>query len=479
MADKTADTKADVGKLDRAQLLGLVAMALGVLVIANDFTALSVALPAIEKDFGVSVTTAQWVINGYAMVFGVLIVTGGRLADMFGRRFIFFVGSAIFAGFSFIGGFSPDVWVLLASRFLMGIGGAMMWPAILGMTYGLLPKGKEGLAGGIILGAAGFGNAVGPLLGGVLTDFASWRWIFFLNLPIAAFGVLVTWLVVPAEAAAEHDHKIDYGGIAVLSAGLLALLLALDEGTSVGWFDVKIVGLFVVAVLALVGFVLVERRSGEHALVPSDVLQNREFAAASLATLLMSALFFAALLYLPQFMMKRLDYSAIGAGAGLLPMMGVFAVTSFVAGPLYNRLGGKIVVTSGALALTAGMFLLSVIATDSPYTVLIPGMAVLGLGVGLFYSSITTAAITALDKSRSSLAGAIVYMAQIAGGSIGLGLNTAIVVSGSTLAGGVSTAFFIDGCLAVGGFLVVLFFVGGKVDKEQLEAAIHRHRAHG
>jgi len=232
-------------------------------------------------------------------------------------------------------------------------------------------------------------------------------------------------------------------------------------------------------VLALVGFVLVERRAGTHALVPSDVLENREFAAAALAVLLMSALFFAALLYLPQFMMKRLDYSAIGAGAGLLPMMGVFAVTSFVAGPLYNRLGGKIVVTTGALALTAGMFLLSIIATDSPYTVLIPGMAVLGLGVGLFYSSITTAAITALDKSRSSLAGAIVYMAQIAGGSIGLGLNTAIVVSGSTLADGISTAFFIDGCLAVGGFLVVLFFVGGKVDKEQLGAAIHRHRAHG
>lgn len=460
-------------------MLGLAAMAVGVFIIANDFTALSVAIPAIEKDFGVDLATAQWVINGYAMVFGVLIVTGGRLADMFGRKLIFFIGAAIFAFFSFLGGLAPDVWVLLASRFLMGVGGAMMWPAILGMTYGLLPEDKKGLAGGIILGAAGFGNAVGPLLGGTLTDLLSWRWIFYLNLPIAAFGVLVTWLVIPKETTAEAEHKIDYGGIVVLSAGLVALLLALDEGTSIGWLDVRIIGLFVVAVLALTGFVLVERRAGSHALVPSDVLRNREFSAAALAVLLMSAIFFAALLYLPQFMMKHLGYSAIEAGAGLLPMMGVFAVTSFIAGPLYNRLGPKIVVTGGAAALVAGMFLLSVIAENSGYEVLIPGMAILGVGVGLFYSSVTTAAITSLDKSRSSLAGAIVYMAQIAGGSIGLGFNTAIVVGASSLAAGVSTAFFVNGCLAVCGLLIVLFFVGGKVDRADIEDLIHRHRAHG
>lgn len=478
MADNPKAATEERG-LTKAEILGLAAMAVGVFIIANDFTALSVAIPAIEKDLSVDLSTAQWVINGYALVFGVLIVTGGRLADMFGRKRVFFIGAAIFAAFSFLGGLAPNVWVLLAARFLMGVGGAMMWPAILGMTYGLLPDSKKGLAGGIILGAAGFGNAVGPLLGGTLTDLASWRWIFFLNVPIAAFGVLVTWMVIPKEKTPEGERQIDYGGIAVLSAGLIALLLALDEGTALGWLDVRIIGLFVVAVLALTGFVLVERRAGSHALVPSDVLENRQFAAAALAVLLMSALFFAALLYLPQFMMKRLDFSAIQAGAGLLPMMGVFAITSFIAGPLYNRLGPKIVVTTGAVALTIGMFLLSSIAENSDYTVLIPGMAVLGVGVGLFYSSITTAAITALDKSRSSLAGAIVYMSQIAGGSIGLGLNTAIVVSGSSLAEGVSTAFFVNGILAFVGLLVVLFFVGGKIDRARLAEMIHHHRAHG
>ncbi|MCB1494287.1 MAG: MFS transporter [Bauldia sp.] len=479
MADKALPDKQRGETLGKAEMLGLAAMAVGVFIVANDFTALSVAIPAIEKDFGIDLTTAQWVINGYAMVFGVLIVTGGRLADMFGRRRIFFIGALVFAVASTLGGFAPNVWVLLAARFVMGIGGAMMWPAILGMTYGLLPDGKKGLAGGTIMGAAGFGNAVGPLIGGTLTDTLSWRGIFFLNLPIAVFGIFVTWRVVAADRVGAGERKIDYGGIAVLSAGLIALLLALDEGTDIGWLDVRIIGLFVVAALALVGFALVEHRAGEHALVPRDVLDNREFAAAALATLLMSALFFAALLYLPQFMMKRLDYSAIEAGAGLLPMMGVFAVTSFIAGPLYNRLGPKIVVTAGAAALAAGMFLLSRIAETSPFTELIPGMAVLGVGVGLFYSSITTAGISALDKSRSSLAGAIIYMAQIAGGSIGLGLNTAIVVSNPVLADGISIAFFVDGCLAIGGLLVVLFFVGGRIDGERLEEMVHYHRAHG
>ena len=142
---------ADDDRLDKSTILGLVAMALAVLVVANDFTALSVALPAMERDFDSDVTTAQWVINGYALVFGVLIVTGGRLADMFGRRQIFFLGAGIFAVFSVVGGFAPNIVVLLTCRALMGVGGAMMWPAILGMTYALLPSSKAGLAGGLIL----------------------------------------------------------------------------------------------------------------------------------------------------------------------------------------------------------------------------------------------------------------------------------------------------------------------------------------
>ena len=222
-----------------------------------------------------------------------------------------------------------------------------------------------------------------------------------------------------------------------------------------------------------------EQRAGTRALVPDDVMRNTGFAAAALATLMMSAIFFAALLYLPQFMSKVLKFSAVGSGAGLLPVMGTFAVTSFVAGRLYARLGPKVSVTGGALFLTAGMFLLSRITPTTTYNDLIFGMFVLGIGVGLFYSSITTAAITALDGSRASLGGAIVYMAQIAGGSVGLAANTAIVLSASDLAEGIHIAFLADAILALCGAVVALLFIGGTLDQAKLEAAWpHRHRAH-
>src|SRR3954465_12504347 len=198
--EAAAITKAEDDKLDRSTILALIAMALAVLIVANDFTAFSVALPEMEKDLNSDLSTIQWVVNAYGLVFGVMIVTGGRLADMFGRRNIFFAGAGIFAGFSLLGGVGQsDIWVIVC-RALMGIGGAMMWPAILGMTYAVLPESKAGLAGGLILGAAGFGNAVGPRLGGLLTDELSWRWIFFLNLPIAAFAVAATLLAIKPEA---------------------------------------------------------------------------------------------------------------------------------------------------------------------------------------------------------------------------------------------------------------------------------------
>ncbi len=419
-----------MGGLERGTLLALGAMALAVFVIANDITALSVALPEIENDFDSDVSTVQWVINAYALVFGVLIVTGGRLADMFGRRRLFFIGAGIFAVFSLLAGVAQDVWWLIGCRALMGIGGAIMWPAVLGMTYDALPADKAGLAGGLIIGVAGFGNAAGPLLGGFLTDALSWRWVLFLNLPIAAIACFATWRAIPPGTPTGRD-RIDYPGIATLTVGLVALLIALDQVTDWGWTDPRILGLFAVCVLMLLAFGLVERRAGTWALIPRDVIGNPGFRAACIATLMMSAVFFAALLFLPQFFQKILGDSPLEAGAGLLPMMAVFAVTSFVAGGLYNRLGPKLIVSAGATCLTLGAFLISLIERDSGYGALVPGMVVLGIGVGLFYSSITTAAVTALDPSRSSLAGGIVYMFQVAGGSIGLGLTTTVFVTAS------------------------------------------------
>jgi EmrB/QacA subfamily drug resistance transporter len=406
-------------------------MAISVFVIANDVTALSVALPQIEKDFDTDVSTVQWVINAYALVFGVLIVSGGRLADMLGRRRVFFIGAAIFAAFSLLAGAAQDELWLIACRALMGIGGALMWPAVLGMTYDILPTERAALAGALIIGSAGFGNAAGPLIGGVLTDALSWRWIMFANVPIAALACLVTWRYVRESRGDEADERLDYLGVATLSTGLVALLLALDQVTDWGWTDPRVLALFGACVVLLAAFAIVERRVGARALIPRDVIANRDFRSACLATLLMSAVFFAVLLYLPQFMQKILGWNPLEAGLGLLPLMGVFALSSFAAGPLYEHLGAKRVVSAGAACLALGTLLISLIERDSGWGALVPGMVVIGLGVGLFYSSITTAAVTAVDPSRSSLAGGIVYMFQVAGGSVGLGLTTTVFTTAS------------------------------------------------
>jgi EmrB/QacA subfamily drug resistance transporter len=447
-------------------------MGMAVVVIANDFSAINVALPTMEKDFDTNINTIQWVVNAYALTFGVMIVTGGRLADMFGRRNAFFLGTAIFAAMSALGGAAQTETWLIASRTLMGIGGALMWPAILGMTFAILPEEKAGLAGGIILGAAGLGNAIGPLIGGVLTDLASWRWIFFLNVPISMFAVAVTYFLVHVEEPENADHKIDYAGITTLSVGLVSLLVALDQVDDWGWGDPKVIGLLVLAAVMILAFVPIERRAGKHALVPREVMRNESFTASCLAILFMSATFFAALLYLPQFMEKQLGYSPLEAGIGILPFLATFAVVSFIAGPLYERVGAKKLAILGAACITVAPFLFSLVDGGSGYDSLIVGMVVLGVGVGSFYPTATTAGVTSVDKSQTSLAGGIVYMFQIAGGSIGLGLTTTVFSAAiPPFVDGVSAGFRLDAALSLVGFVIALLFIGGRLFARPAAAA--------
>jgi EmrB/QacA subfamily drug resistance transporter len=439
-------------------------MGMAVVVIANDFTAVNVALPTMEQDFDTNVNTIQWVINAYALTFGVMIVTGGRLADMFGRRNAFFLGSAIFASMSALGGVAPSETWLIVARVLMGIGGALMWPAILGMTYEILPEEKAGLAGGIIIGAAGLGNAVGPLLGGVLTQELSWRWIFFLNVPIAIFAVAVTYLLVHVKEPEGNERQIDYAGISALSIGLVSLLIGLDQVADWGWGDPKVIAMLALAAIMLAAFVQIERRAGTHALIPREIMRNENFTASCLAVLFMAGTFFAALLYLPQFMEKQLGYSALESGVGMLPFLAVFALSSFAAGPLYDRVGPKRLAVLGAAFITLGPVLLSFVDEGSGYGALVPGMVVLGIGAGSFVPTATTAGVTSVDESQTSLAGGIVYMFQIAGGAIGLGLTTT-VFTGATppFVDGIRAAFHLDAALSLVGLLIAVAFVGGRL----------------
>jgi EmrB/QacA subfamily drug resistance transporter len=413
-------------KLAPGTTMALVAVSMAIFAMALDFTALSVALPKMQMDFGVDVATIQWVINAYAIVIGVLIVTGGRVADMFGRRKVFLISSFAFAFFSLVAGIATHEGLLIFGRAAMGIGGAVMWPAALGMTYAILPKSKAGLAGGLIIGVAGLGNACGPILGGTFTDLLSWRWVFFINIPIAIITCLIISRKVKADPPQKSHERIDYLGIVTFSIGVVALLLALTQVTDLGWGDPLVIGLLCLCPVMLVIFAVVEKRIGSHALLPPDVLKNKQFRAACLAILLFSAVFFTALLYIPLFMVNVLGYSPLQAGLGMLPWMAGFAVVSFISGNLYKRLGAKLIISLGGLALCVAPFLFSLIGGNSGYSELLPGMLCMGIGVGMFYSSTTTAAVTALDSSRSSLASGVLYMFQIVGGTVGLGVATTV-----------------------------------------------------
>jgi len=233
----------------------------------------------------------------------------------------------------------------------------------------------------------------------------------------------------PGEQSARGE--IDYWGITTLSLGLTALLVALDQVTDWGFGDPRVIGLFVVFVVSLAAFPFCERRMGEDALLPRELLGQRQFVTCCAAVPLLGTAFFVLLLYMPQFMQKLLGFSPLKAGVGLLPMMAVFGAVSFVAGTLYERLGARLSIAGGALCMTVGLFVVSFAGADSSYGLLAAGMATFGVGVGLFFAAATTAGVTAIDSAHASLAGGVIYTAQVMGASVGLGLITAIFTDSS------------------------------------------------
>jgi EmrB/QacA subfamily drug resistance transporter len=419
------------------------AMSLALIVITLDLSALNVALPSMERAFHSDISTMQWALNGYALTFAVLLVAAGRLADLLGRRRVFFAGTALFALTALLGGLATDEWWVIAARAGMGVAGALMLPAATGIVYTALPAERAGLAGAVVVGSFGIGQSIGPLIGGVLTEYLSWRWVFFVDVPAAALAIFVTWRAVHEEKRAAVPQKLDYGGIATLTLSLVALLFALDQGSDWGWGSARVLGVFGLSVVALVAFVFAERRAGESALLPPDVVANRAFAAVSLCTLLAAPIFFSALFYLPQFLNKQLGYSPFKMGIGTLPFMGALALASFAAGPVYGRVGVRLTIAFGLAAMVVGSTLLGF--ASGSYRGLVPGMILLGTGLAFFASSVTTAAVTAVSASERSLAGGIVFTIRVGGGALGLGLMTAIVVSSSEGHAGGFLSGFRDG----------------------------------
>jgi EmrB/QacA subfamily drug resistance transporter len=413
----------------RDTILSLGVLGLANAMLAQDLASLNVALPSIERDLAVELTTAQWVVNAYLLIYGMMIVTAGRLADEIGRRRVFLIGAGVFAVTSLLAGFAPNVYWLIAARALMGIGSGLMLPAIMGMGYAVVPRERAAMAGGIIVGAYGVGMAVGPIVGGGLTEFLGWRWIQFVNVPIAILVILGVRRLVPVTQPPPSRLQIDYRGILVFSAGLVALLFALDQATSWGWGDWRILASLGLAAVLIAAFPFIERRAGETALIPSDIIRNPGVSIACVLRVLMAPAYTALVLYLPQIMQKLMDLSPLQAGVGMLPMLGGYAVVSFLVGLVAGRLDVRLGIIAGMACLAAGPFLVSRFDVEVGYTSLVLGMLVFGVGLGLFQPSVTTEAVQSDDKDRKSLASGLTLMSQFVGGAVGLGVTTTIVAS--------------------------------------------------
>lgn len=395
------------------------------MVIAVDIAAINVALPAVEKSFQTTIGTVEWVVNGYILAWAVLMVTCGRLADMFGRRKIFFIGLVIFGAASLAGALARDSGTLIAARVVQGTGAAFLWPAILGIVYSSVSGEQKGLAVGLILGAAGVGNAAGPLLGGFLTELFSWRAVLFFNIPFALAAGLITYFVVGEKQSGEAGRKIDYPGILTVSLSLVSLLYAVNQSTSWGWTSGRTLALFAVFVVFLVIFIAHERRTPD-ALIPEDVMNNRKFMITGAMMPIAVPAFFSILLFIPQYLEKFHGYTPVYSGAGLVPMLLTFALTAPVSGTIYNRLGPRWSIFTGMVMLLVGTVLILLLGFRGSYAGMVPGLIIFGIGVGFSIPSITTAAVGAVKEARASLAGGIIYMFELAGGALGLAVITTI-----------------------------------------------------
>jgi EmrB/QacA subfamily drug resistance transporter len=384
--------------------LGAVCVATFMLLL--DITVVNTALPAIQKDLGGSFTDLQWVVDAYALSLAALVLTAGSLADRLGRRRVFAFGLAVFSAASLLCALAPDPTFLNLARGLQGIGGAVMFAVSLALVAQEFPSGRErGMAMGIYGATIGMSVAVGPLIGGLLTDGIGWQSVFLINVPVGIGAIAVTYWKL-AESRDPNAGRIDWGGLLTFSSALLIMVLGLVRGNDEGWGSPLIVGLFAGAVVLMGAFAVIESRVKEP-MLPLGLFRNRAFTGVQLAAFAVSASMFSLFLYLTLYLQQFLGYSAIGAGLRYLPI----TVLSFLAAPLAGMalakiqarylMAGGLALVGGGLALTSGLHM------SSDWTALLAGFLVAGVGIGIVNPVIADVALSVVPKEKSGMAAGI------------------------------------------------------------------------
>jgi EmrB/QacA subfamily drug resistance transporter len=413
-------------RVDPNAVLAVVAVAQFMVVL--DATVVNVALPTIQRDVGFSEQSLSWILNAYTLMFGGFLLLGGRLADRLGRRRLFAAGISLFSGASLICGVSQSEGMLLVARGLQGLGGALVSPAALSIILTTFAEGSERNRALAVWGAiAGAGGAIGLLLGGVIVEALSWRWVFFINVPIGAAVLALAPRIVPesrSESAARGGY--DAEGAISITVGTIALVFTLIKADSWGWTSGRTLAGFAAAVVLIAGFVVIERRH-ENPLVPLRIFSNRSLAASDATMLVVAAALFGVFFFCTLYLQQVLGYSALRTGIAYLPLSLSIIGASALASRFVDRFTPKPVLVAGLWVATAGFVLLTRRSGPGDYAShVLPAMIVHGVGLGLSFVPITIASSSGVAAGDSGLASGLLNTTQQVGGSLGLAILSSV-----------------------------------------------------
>lgn len=420
----------------------LAVLSLASFLLTLDDTAVSVALPTMQRQLDLGLSGLEWVVNAYTLVLAALMLPAGRLADVLGRRRVFLAGLAVFGVSSLVVAAAPTGPPAIAARAIQGAGAALMAPAALSLISVSFEAGRRGLALGIWAGVSALALALGPILGALITQSLGWRWIFLLNLPAVAAAFAIG-LRVLAESRDPDAKGVDWRSAALLSGALVALLFPLTEGNSLGWSSLWVLGPLALAPIAFAAFLRRERRGA--GLVDLSLFSERRFTAANVVILLSTSVMCSLFFFLSIYLQSVLGETALGAGAALLPMTVLIAAISPLAGRLSDRIGARAPVTAGMVMLGAGLLILSGLAVEQTPLRWLAGLVLAGAGIGLSTSPLTAAALGTTSKQRSGEAAAIFNTFRMTGLAAGIAFMGAILTASTGTAGPASKGAFVSG----------------------------------
>jgi EmrB/QacA subfamily drug resistance transporter len=407
--------------------LTLAAVSFGLFMIMLDNTVVNVALPAIQRDLEASLSELQWVVTGYALTFAAFMLIGGKVADAYGRRLIFVIGIVVFTVASLACGLAESGDQLIAARVLQGVGAALMNPATLSIIAATFPPAQRGAAIGIWAGVSALALAIGPLVGGVLTEHLSWHWIFFVNIPVGVLGIVASFLLID-ESRDETHERLDLPGLASSGIGLFALTYGLIEANNHGWTSARILGAFAVALVALSSFVLLERFQ-RAPMLPLELFRNRTYTGANVVVLLVALAMFGVFFFMSLYMQQILGYSAVETGAAFLPMTILIILVAPIAGKTADRIGSRSLMTVGMVLVALQLLYLSRLGVDATFSNLLPGFVVGGVGMALTMPTSAAAATRAVPVEKAGVGSAVLNAFRQVGGSLGIALMGAIVAT--------------------------------------------------